>query len=84
MWLDCYNYAQLAEDIGVGVYATRSTAPDWTVQDLRDSILRVLDDKGEGRRMAAKAKELGERARRAPGRYVAAREIARLAEFGHA
>lgn len=82
MWLDCYNYAQLAEDIGVGVYATRGTAPGWTVEGLRDNMLRVVDGKGEGRRMAEKAKALGEMARKAPGRYVAAREIARLAEFG--
>ncbi|KAI1108812.1 hypothetical protein F5Y14DRAFT_434669 [Nemania sp. NC0429] len=84
MWLDCYNYAQLAEDVGVGVYATRATAPEWTVEGLRDSMLRVLDGRGAGRRMAEKARALGEVARRAPGRYVAAREIARLAGSGHA
>ncbi|KAI8955602.1 hypothetical protein F4801DRAFT_272837 [Xylaria longipes] len=79
MWLDCYNYAQLAEDVGVGVYATRSTAPDWTVQGLRDSLLRVLDERQEGIQLRSKAKYLGEIARKEPGRYVAAREIARLA-----
>ncbi|KAI0857036.1 hypothetical protein F4860DRAFT_506359 [Xylaria cubensis] len=79
MWLDCYNYAQLAEDVGVGVYATRSTAPDWTVEGLRDSLLTVLDDREEGLRLRSKAKYLGEIARKDPGRYVAAREIARLA-----
>ncbi|GAP92129.1 putative udp-glucoronosyl and udp-glucosyl transferase family protein [Rosellinia necatrix] len=84
MWLDCYNYAQLAEDVGVGVYATRDTAPYWTVAGLLDSFLRVLDGGPEARRMADKAAALGDVARREPGRYVAAREIARLAEFGHA
>ncbi|KAJ2984074.1 hypothetical protein NUW58_g6141 [Xylaria curta] len=84
MWLDCYNYAQLAEDVGVGVYATRATAPTWTVEGLRDSFLKVLDGGEEGRQMREKAKKLGETARREPGRYVAAREVARLAEFGHA
>ncbi|KAI0467156.1 hypothetical protein F4859DRAFT_277906 [Xylaria cf. heliscus] len=79
MWLDCYNYAQLAEDVGVGVYATRATAPDWTVEGLRDSLLRVLDDREEGLQLRSKAKYLGEIARKDPGRYVAAREIARLA-----
>ncbi|KAI0410029.1 hypothetical protein F4802DRAFT_543079 [Xylaria palmicola] len=83
MWLDCYNYAQLAEDVGVGVYATRATAPDWTVEGLRDSFLRVLGDSEEGRRMREKAGELGEIARKKPGRYVAAKEIARLAELSH-
>ncbi|KAH8163600.1 hypothetical protein CIB48_g4642 [Xylaria polymorpha] len=79
MWLDCYNYAQLAEDVGVGVYATRATAPDWSVEGLRDSLLRVLDEREEGRQLRSKAKYLGEIARKEPGRYVAAREIARLA-----
>lgn len=84
MWLDCYNYAQLAENIGVGVYANRASAPYWTVEGLRDSFLRVLDGKEEGLRMKAKAGRLGETARKDPGRYVAAREIARLASSGHA
>ncbi|KAI0869765.1 hypothetical protein GGS24DRAFT_477829 [Hypoxylon argillaceum] len=84
MWLDCYNYAALAEDVGVGVYATRDTAPKWTVESLRDSFLKVLDGGEEGRKMAEKAKGLGEIARKDPGRYVAAREIARLAGSGHA
>ncbi|KAI0512956.1 hypothetical protein F5B22DRAFT_612813 [Xylaria bambusicola] len=83
-WLDCYNYAQLAEDIGVGVYANRHSAPYWTVDGLRDSFLRVLDGKEEGRQMKEKAERLGETARKDPGRYVVAREIARLAASGHA
>ncbi|KAI0107761.1 hypothetical protein GGR51DRAFT_514983 [Nemania sp. FL0031] len=84
MWLDCYNYAALAEDVGVGVYATRDTAPNWTVENLRDSFLRVVDGGDEGLRMAEKAKGLGELAREDPGRYMAAREIARLAGSGYA
>ncbi|KAI3340727.1 hypothetical protein F4824DRAFT_452008 [Ustulina deusta] len=84
MWLDCYNYAQLAEDVGVGVYANRASAPYWTVEGLRESFLRVLDGGEAGSRMREKAKRLGEMARKDPGRYVAAREIARLAASGHA
>ncbi|KAI1127421.1 hypothetical protein F5Y10DRAFT_193524 [Nemania abortiva] len=84
MWLDCYNYAALAENAGIGVYATRDTAPTWTVEDLRDSFLKVVDGRDESRRMAEKAKGLGEIARKDPGRYMAAREIARLAGSGYA
>jgi hypothetical protein len=69
----------MAEDIGVGVYATRGTAPEWTVDGLRESFLRVVDGREDGLRMREKAKELGEMARKEPGRYVAAREIVRLA-----
>lgn len=84
LWLDLYNYAQLAEDIGVGVYATRGTAPQWTVEGLRDSFLRAVDGGEESLRMRKKAKELGDIAQREPGRYVAAKVIAGLAESGYA
>ncbi|KAJ8113148.1 hypothetical protein ONZ43_g5219 [Nemania bipapillata] len=84
MWLDCYNYAALAQDVGIGVYATRDTAPMWTVEGLTDGFLRVLDGGEESRRIAEKAKSLGEVAQKDPGRYVAARGIAQLARSGHA
>ncbi|KAI0505116.1 hypothetical protein F5B22DRAFT_538212 [Xylaria bambusicola] len=79
MWFDLYNYAQLAEEIGVGVYATRGTAPNWTAEDLRRSFLKVVDGGQDSLRMRNKAKELGELAQKEPGRLTAAREIARLA-----
>ena len=84
MWLDCYNYAQLAEDVGVGVYANRDTAPMWSVAGIRDAFLKVLGDEEDSRRMKEKARALGQKARKEPGRYVAAREIARLAGSGRA
>ena len=84
LWMDLYNYAQMAEDIGVGVYATRGTAPQWTVEGLRDPFLRVLDGGKESLRIRQKARELGDIAQKEPGRYVAARVIARLAESGYA
>ncbi|KAI1423191.1 hypothetical protein F5Y12DRAFT_758591 [Xylaria sp. FL1777] len=84
MWLDCYNYAQLAEDVGVGIYANRASAPNWTVEGLRESFLKVIDGGEEGLQIRKKAERLGQNARKDPGRYVAAREIARLAGSGHA
>ncbi|KAI1824936.1 hypothetical protein F4861DRAFT_504101 [Xylaria intraflava] len=82
MWLDLYNYAQMVEDIGVGVYATRGTAPEWTAENLRDSFLRVIDGGEDSVRMRNTAKELGESARKEPGRLVAAREIVQFARSG--
>ncbi|KAI0976908.1 hypothetical protein F4678DRAFT_128756 [Xylaria arbuscula] len=84
MWLDCYNYAQLAEDVGVGIYANRASAPNWTVEGLREGFLQVLQGGEKGSQIREKAARLGEIARENPGRYVAAREIARLAGSGHA
>ncbi|KAK5630114.1 hypothetical protein RRF57_005829 [Xylaria bambusicola] len=82
MWFDLYNYAQLVEDIGVGIYATRGTAPNWTAENLRKSFLKVVDGGQESLGMRKKAKELGELAQKEPGRLTAAREIARLAILG--
>ncbi len=83
MWLDLYNFAQLAEDIGVGVYATRGTAPRWTARGIGDALVRVLDGREESTRMGEKARAIGAIARENPGRDVAAREIAALAQSGH-
>ncbi|KAI0551673.1 hypothetical protein F4679DRAFT_593066 [Xylaria curta] len=82
MWLDLYNYAQMAEDIGVGVYATRGIAPKWTVENLRESFLRVVDGGEESVRMRKMAKKFGDLAAEKPGRFVAAEEIVRLAGSG--
>lgn len=82
MWFDLYNFARLAEDIGVGVYATRDTAPQWTAKGLSDAFLRALDGREESSRLKEKAKAIGVLARENPGRYIAAREIVMLAQSG--
>ncbi|KAI1335398.1 hypothetical protein F5Y15DRAFT_428249 [Xylariaceae sp. FL0016] len=84
MWLDTYNYAHLAEYVGVGIFAMRDTTPDWTVEGLVEALMRVLGGEHEGLRMKEKARHLGKVAQRKPGRYEAARLIARLAESGYA
>ncbi|KAJ5238399.1 hypothetical protein N7468_003018 [Penicillium chermesinum] len=43
MWTDLFNHAQRVEDIGVGIYATRGTAPEWTVNGLSNAFLKALD-----------------------------------------
>ncbi|KAI1399758.1 hypothetical protein F4819DRAFT_463997 [Hypoxylon fuscum] len=80
-WFDLYNFAQLTEDIGVGVWGCPETSPDWTVECLRDSLLRVVKDKS-GQKMKEKAKHLEQVARSSPGQQFAAHEIARLAAVG--
>jgi UDP:flavonoid glycosyltransferase YjiC (YdhE family) len=80
MWLDLYNYAQLVEQLGVGVYATRRTAPEWTVKDLSKALLKVLDGGEASLSMKKKSYELSTIAQRSPGRDAAAKEVARLAQ----
>lgn len=81
-WLDHYNFAALVEEIGVGVWGCREASPDWTPGCLRDAILKVADGGDASAAMRRKAKELGDFAQRDPGKYVAARAIAKLAGSG--
>ncbi|KAH8895517.1 UDP-Glycosyltransferase/glycogen phosphorylase [Thozetella sp. PMI_491] len=79
LWEDLYNFAQLAEDLGIGLYATRDTAPEWTVAGIADPMFRILKPSEESARIRAEAKRVGEVALEKPGRYVAARAIAKKA-----
>ncbi|RAO66850.1 uncharacterized protein BHQ10_002862 [Talaromyces amestolkiae] len=79
MWTDLYNYAQRVESIGVGIYATRGTAPEWTVKGISDAFLQVIDGGPKSSGIRARAKYLGDVARKNPGKYAAANLIASLA-----
>lgn len=77
MWMDCYDYGNLVEYIGVGVWPSRHTAPEWNVEDLSAAILKVIDGGEEGAAIRAKAKTVGGEAPK--GRNVAADIVAKLA-----
>ncbi|CAJ2513822.1 Uu.00g019410.m01.CDS01 [Anthostomella pinea] len=77
-WADHYDFAQMVEDINVGVWGCRETSPYWTPDCLRDAFRKVA----ESAQMRDKAKKLGEVAKRGPGQYLVAREIAKLAAAG--
>ncbi|KAK8092503.1 hypothetical protein PG999_014702 [Apiospora kogelbergensis] len=81
LWADLYNFAALVETVGIGVYGSRGTAPDWTVKGLSNAFMAVID--GEGAvGMRKTAQELSMKAKERPGRVVAAAEIARWAGSG--
>ncbi|CAN8095890.1 unnamed protein product [Discula destructiva] len=82
LWMDLYNLAMLAEETGVGVYASRGSAPDWTVDGLVKAFERVLDDE-QARTMRDKSAILSARAKERPGREIAADVVADLAGSGH-
>jgi UDP:flavonoid glycosyltransferase YjiC (YdhE family) len=82
IWEDHYNFAQLVEDLGLGIFATRHTAPGWTVNGLADPFLKILDGSEASQKMRKEAARVGEIARRDPGRYVAARVIYKLVSPG--
>lgn len=74
-WTDLYNQAALAENMGVGVWGCKNTAPDWTVSALAEGILHAVNDGP----MRDRARALGDRISAGEkGRDIGAREIARL------
>jgi hypothetical protein len=83
IWEDHYGFAQLVEDLGLGLYATRGTAPEWTVSGLADPLLKVLGDSSTSEWMRQEAVRIGQIARKEQGRYVAAKEIYKLVTSGY-
>jgi UDP:flavonoid glycosyltransferase YjiC (YdhE family) len=80
LWADLYNYAQLAEQTGVGVWACRATSPEWTPECIRDDILKVALNET----LRTKAREISaEAGKNGPGRDISAGIIAQLARSGH-
>lgn len=80
LWADLYNYAALAENIGVGIWGCKETTPEWTSGCLTDSLSKALDGAPHGVSIRNKAKELANEVQaRERGRDIAAREIAKLA-----
>ncbi|KAH7131082.1 hypothetical protein EDB81DRAFT_130413 [Dactylonectria macrodidyma] len=82
-WADLYGFAALAETIGVGVWACRDTSPDWTVDSLRQAMLKVVDGSEASRSMLDTAKQLGAKVQaRGKGRDIAASIVAKMAYAG--
>ncbi|KAK8030465.1 UDP-glucoronosyl and UDP-glucosyl transferase [Apiospora arundinis] len=78
MWVDLYNYAMLAEMTGVGVYATRGTAPRWTVAGLTNAFLAVVDGP-RTEKMQQRAQDIAQLMQKEPGSHKAAKLIAGMA-----
>ncbi|KAI5461931.1 hypothetical protein BGZ63DRAFT_442770 [Mariannaea sp. PMI_226] len=83
LWADLYNFAALAETIGVGVWGCKETTPDWTGDCLANSILKALDGGRDSISVRDKAKKLGDKVQSgSKGRDIAAGKIAKLAYVG--
>lgn len=84
LWVDLYNYAQLAEHIGVGVWGCRETSPEWTPECLTDAIVNVASGPNS-EAFRAKAKEISAAASaQGVGRDISAGIVAGLARSGRA
>lgn len=82
-WADHYNFAQLVEDAGVGVWACRLSGPAWTAACLSESISKVIDSDAASQAIQERARVLGKVAlQNGPGRFAAAARVAELAASG--
>ncbi|KAH8647389.1 hypothetical protein BX600DRAFT_153379 [Xylariales sp. PMI_506] len=78
-WVDLYNFAQLVEDLRIGLWGCRQTSPDWTADCLEEAMLSILDSGPQSLSRFANAAAFGRRAQNSPGRNVAAGIVAGLA-----
>ncbi|KAL0937003.1 udp-glucoronosyl and udp-glucosyl transferase family protein [Colletotrichum truncatum] len=76
-WLDCYDFAQRCEILGIGKWANRKAKPYWERNELGEGLVDTLLGPEAGA-MKARAKELGDRHPEGAGREKAAREILAL------
>ncbi|EJT78299.1 hypothetical protein GGTG_03400 [Gaeumannomyces tritici R3-111a-1] len=84
LWGDLYSYATLAEYAGLGIWASKQSAPDWTVEELSAAILKLLSEDDPFTVAArAKAKALSAKAKLRLGRDHAADIIAEIAAKGY-
>jgi UDP:flavonoid glycosyltransferase YjiC (YdhE family) len=82
MWVDLYDYATRVEWLGIGVWGNQKSAPYWTADELGVAFQKVLGDGATAKSIRKKAAELGRLSKRDPGRFVAARELAKQARLG--
>jgi UDP:flavonoid glycosyltransferase YjiC (YdhE family) len=73
-WLDCYDFANRAELLGIGRWGSRHGAPRWIESELAPILVDVVLDKNA--EYTAKARHLAEICRKdGGGRAEAARRI---------
>src|SRR6478609_7593521 len=83
LWIDLYNFAALAETLGVGIWGCKATSPSWTSECLASAFLQAVSAEDEANVRREKAKEIGAKVKARPqGRDIAARDIAKLACVG--
>lgn len=69
-WYDCYQYAALAEYLGTGIWASKTSAPHNSAAEIQPAIEKALGDEYRSR-----ARDIGDVARKAGGRKTASQVI---------
>jgi UDP:flavonoid glycosyltransferase YjiC (YdhE family) len=80
-WFDTFDFAQRVEYHGIGIYGSRSVAPEVDAEELGKALVTITDPKNEkGKEIVLRAKELGQVLKKYGGRKTAAEKILELAE----
>ncbi|CAG8958973.1 hypothetical protein HYFRA_00012130 [Hymenoscyphus fraxineus] len=82
VWLDTFEFANRAEYLGIGVYASKTAAPRVDAWELSRALMRVLGDGDEAAKMNRKAKELALVCGKVGGRVKACETIISILENG--
>lgn len=80
-WVDLYNFAQLTEQTGLGIWGCREQSPNFNAECLSDAILKLSDNSPETLAIRAKSREIRDQIRAKPGRDVAADMVANMARL---
>lgn len=74
VWIDCFDYTNRAELLGIGLWGNKTARPRYVAAELAPVLMRAVfgDD---AREMRERARELARVCARDPGRVVAARSI---------
>jgi hypothetical protein len=72
--------ARRIEYLGIGIYGSKTCAPNVNTEELANALVTVADGRNEmGKQMTAKAKELATAVAKYGGRKTAARKIIEFA-----
>lgn len=78
VWYDTYDFANRVEYLGIGLWASKATAPFVNADEFSQAVMAVVDQGEEGRRRRVRARELGEICQKAGGREKACAKLIEL------
>lgn len=78
VWYDTYDFANRVEYLGIGLWASKITAPHIDADDFSRAVMAVVDKGEAGLRRRVRARELGEVCQKAGGRERACAKIIEL------
>lgn len=78
VWYDTYDFANRVEYLGIGLWASKATAPHVDADEFSQAVMAVVDQGEDGRMRRVRARELREMCQKAGGRNRACAKIIEL------